>query len=114
MQVQKSQILCINGAFAPFTVHKSFVSILLASHCAFQCGSRTPSGKLLLRISRHPTCMAAPEPDPKQQGDGKSRTMVLVLLGIVIASIAAFMVLRPSPSGAGHPTSTSSHAPPSQ
>jgi hypothetical protein len=65
-------------------------------------------------FQRHPTFMAAPEPDPTQQGDGKSRIMVLVLLGIVVAFIAAFVILRPSPSGTGHPTSTSSHAPASQ
>jgi flagellar basal body-associated protein FliL len=58
--------------------------------------------------------MAAPEPDPEKQSDRKGRTLVLIMLGIVLASIAAFLVLRPDPSGTGHPTSTSSHAPPSQ
>jgi len=57
--------------------------------------------------------MAAPETDRKQ-GDGKSKILVLVMLGIVVASIVAFLLFRPNPSGAGHPTSTSSHTPVSQ
>jgi hypothetical protein len=55
--------------------------------------------------------MAKPELDPKEQGDGKSKILLLVILGIVVAFIAAFLVLRPNPSGTGHPTSTSSHTP---
>jgi flagellar basal body-associated protein FliL len=58
--------------------------------------------------------MHEPDPNSDKQGDGKSRILVLIMLGIVVASIAAFLLLRPNPSGTGHDTPTSSHAPTSQ
>jgi hypothetical protein len=39
------------------------------------------------------------ERQPKQRS---SRILVFVMLGIIILSIVAFLILRPDPTGAGH------------
>lgn len=46
---------------------------------------------------------------PDQQPARRSRTLVLVMLGIIILSIAAFLVFRPDPSGAGTSSTPSQH-----
>ncbi len=58
--------------------------------------------------------MHEPAPDSEKKGDGKSRMLVMVMLGVIIVSIVAFLILHPDPSGSGHDTPTSSHAPPSK
>jgi hypothetical protein len=53
--------------------------------------------------------MAEDTQDPDKQPGRRSRTLVLVMLGIIILSIVAFLILRPDPSGAGHTSPASQH-----
>jgi hypothetical protein len=53
--------------------------------------------------------MQANPSDPDHQPGRKSRTLVLVMLGLIILSIVAFLVLRPDPSGVGHQDPASQH-----
>jgi len=54
-----------------------------------------------------PDSLPPTEHPPKRS----SRMLVYVMLGIIVLSIVAFLVLRPDPSGAGHSTTdtTSDH-----
>jgi hypothetical protein len=42
-------------------------------------------------------------PDEKDS-QSSSRVLVMLMLGLIVLSIVAFLVLRPDPSGAGHNT----------
>jgi hypothetical protein len=64
----------------------------------FHKANAHPSSK---RIQPH---MPDSVPPHEHQHKRSSRTLVFVMLGIIILSIVAFLVLRPDPSGDGHST----------
>jgi hypothetical protein len=55
--------------------------------------------------------MDEPNQTPDPAGHRSSRTYILIMLGIVILSFVAFLVLRPSPGGPSQstPSSTQQH-----
>ncbi len=44
--------------------------------------------------------MAAPEPNPEASAGKRSSLLFWVALGIILATLIAFLILRPVPSGA--------------
>ena len=53
--------------------------------------------------------MRSAEREPKQGGERSSRRLFLVILGILVALLVMFLLLRPRGSDAGPPQQTTQH-----
>jgi hypothetical protein len=49
--------------------------------------------------SLHQTIMESPTPPPEKRPAFSSPLMFFIILGIIVASIALFLIFRPNPSG---------------
>ena len=49
--------------------------------------------------------MESPTERPKNSVETSSRIMFFAMLGLIVAFILAFLILRPDPSGGGHKSS---------
>jgi hypothetical protein len=100
-----SQILTSSSQHIHHAIHQDLTTIkpqtvTTFSHKPLQKQISTKSEKKLqLPAFLHQTIMESPTPPPEKRPAFSSPLMFFVILGIIVASIALFLIFRPNPSG---------------